>query len=455
MYIYNIYNKNSFVKGGIEIERFLDNLALDAYVYGFPLVLMDITKRTGLGSVTQMNRFYNQRMLSTPGFTQVVRPNVDTLYSSAWLDLSKGPLLLHVPNTNDRYYVLPLLDAWSNVFASIGARTTGTKEGLFAIVGPGWKGRFPRNISKIYAPTNAVWIVGRTQTNSPEDYPLVHVIQDNYTLIRVNQPYNITKRNSFLPHPTINSQQSPKDLVTSIDAATFFNLMMKAMYQNPPYPAIQSSEMNLKLRSLHLIPSQNFNFNLLPPSIQRSLAKAVQMGPKIIEVASKNIFRKSECNGWSMLLKNMGYYGTDYMQRAVVAMTLFGANILQDAVYAYRFMDGEGIPLHGKNDYRIHFASGQTPPVHAFWSITLYNREGFLVENRINRYGISPHLAPLNYHADGTLEIYIQNQSPGIDRETNWLPSPKGIFNLMLRMYWPKAPVLFCSWHPPAVVRNG
>lgn len=444
-----LYARLAWDQPDYESLQDLERAAVDAYIYGFPLVLMDVTKRTGAIGLAQRNRFYNQKALSTPKFTQVVRPNVDTLYSSAWLDLTAGPLLLHVPNTNQRYYLLPMLDAWSNVFASIGARTTGTEEQIFVIVGPDWQGSLPPNIPVIHAPTNTVWITGRTQTNGPEDYPAVHAIQREYAL----SPLNLSASSNPQDHIII-SQHSPKELVASMDAAAFFNLMMALMFKNPPYAAIQSPEMSMKLQALGLVPSSHFRFSQLNAPAQQALTKAMTKGPKAIEAAGKKIFANNETNGWSMLLRDIGNYGTNYLQRAVVANTLFGANIPQDAVYAYNFTDSKGNPLDGNNQYIIRFLPGQMPPAQAFWSVTLYNSDGFLVKNSMNRYAISPHLGKLQYNRDGSLDIYIQHSSPGADIETNWLPAPTGPFNLMLRIYWPQSSVLHGQWHPPAVARS-
>ena len=430
-------------------------MAIDAYTYGYPLVLMDITRRLELASISQINRFYNQRVLSTPRFTQVVRPNVDTLYSSAWLDLRQGPILLNVPNTDNRYYVLPMLDAWSNVFASVGARTTGTSEQTFAIIGPDCQVTLPPTVARIYSPTNTVWITGRTQTNGPNDYPMVHAIQDNYTLTLLNGPHYIPDIDNLLQEPIITSQESPKDQIATMDAPTFFTTMITTMYRNPPYASIQSREINITLMMLGLIPSADFNFYRLSPSVQRALIYAVKNGQKVIRDASNTIFKNNEYNVWSMLLKDIGSYGTNYVERAVVAMTLFGANIPQDSVYAYNFVDNSGEPLQGNNNYVIHFNYGELPPVNAFWSLTLYNNEGFLIENSIKRYAVSPHLERLNYNTDGSLDIFIQNTTPGKDLESNWLPTPDtGKFNLMLRMYWPVNSILNGEWNPPTVLRR-
>ncbi|WP_053418457.1 DUF1254 domain-containing protein [Viridibacillus arvi] len=436
----------------VNSEKIINDFAMDAYVYGFPLVLMDLTKRKGGVSLARKNRFYHQKVLSTPQFTEVVRPNVDTLYSSAWLDLRDGPFLLHVPNTKNRYYLLPMLDAYSNVFASIGARTTGTTEQQFAIVGPNWRGKLPSNIPVIYSPTNTVWITGRTQTNGPQDYQAVHAIQDKYSLKRIYELNDNYASASSSDHLII-TKESPKELITTMDAPAFFQLMMELMYKNPPYPAIQSYEMTAKLCTLGLIPNENFNFYTLHPAVQWALINAARNGPFYIQSAGEQILNNNKNNGWSTLLNDMGNYGTNYQQRAAVALTLFGANVPQDSIYAYNFGDNYNVPLAGQYNYRIHFDAENLPPVNAFWSVTLYNSAGLLVENQLKRYAISPHLDPLKYNMDGSLDLFIQHVSPGKESESNWLPAPLESFNLLLRMYWPQLSVLNSEWRPPTVTR--
>ncbi|MFJ8063283.1 DUF1254 domain-containing protein [Psychrobacillus sp. NPDC096426] len=342
-------------------EQIIHDFAIDAYMYGFPLVLMDLTRRRGLLSLEQKNQFYHQKVLSTPQFTQVVRPNVDTLYSSAWLELNEGPMLLHVPNTDDRYYLLPMLDAYSNVFASVGARTTGTEEQQFIIVGPSWQGFLPSAVPVIFAPTDTIWITGRIQTNGPEDYPAVYAIQNKYMLERLYPSESLHASDEI-----IITEQSPTELLTSMDAPTFFQLMMVLMFKSPPYAAIQSPDITFKLHTLGLIPSNGFNFYTLHPSIQRALFHAVRHGPNYIQTASQEILTNNEVGGWSMPLNNIGFYGTDYKKRAIVAMNLFGANIPLDSVYAYNFVDQQNIPLDGKFNYKIHFNPEQFPPTNAF-----------------------------------------------------------------------------------------
>jgi hypothetical protein len=446
------YIQPTKVNSFFESSSNLESIAIDAYIYGYPLVLMDVTKEWMLANGSHINQFLNQRVFPDPNFTTIVRPNVDTLYSMAWLKLSRKAIILHVPDTHSRYYLMEFLDAWTNVFASVGARTTGTEERTFAIVGPEWDGILPKSVTKIQAPTNTVWIIGRTQTNGPKDYSIVHRIQDNYTLTSLSTWGNATIsycNNS--PENQMNlNQLPPVDQVANMNAATFFQTMMIAMYMNPPL--LEDPAINIRLAALGLVPSQNFNFYNLNTSAMQALEYSVKYGPKRIKAKGIENYKKNNRNGWNIILKNIGFYGVHYMQRAIIAMEGIGANLPQDSVYGDTFTDKDGKPLKGNNYYVIHFDKRQLPPVNAFWSITLYNTKGFLVKNAINRYAISPHLGKLKYNSNGSLDIFIQNQSPGENKNSNWLPAPRGLFNLILRMYWPKRSVLDGEWRPLGVI---
>ena len=425
----------------------LDRLATEAYVYGYPLVITDVTKRLMLADGARLNQFRHEREFPTPQYGTIVRPNVDTLYSMAWLDLADEPVLLHVPDTRQRYYLMELLDAWTNVFASLGTRTTGSAERIFAITGPQWNGKLPEGVLRVEAPTDTVWIIGRTQTDGPQDYPLVHAIQDQYVLMPLNCQ-------GAADTPTQQSdgrsiQLNPADLVANMDAALFFQTMMLVMEKNPPWvtdPAIER-----KLAALDLTPDPAFDFARLYPPIQAALQRAVAATPRLMQVEAWESYCKLNVNGWTMLNRNMGFYGADYLRRAIVAMTGIGANLPQDAVYAPAFSSATGQPLTGTDNYWVHFQPETLPPVHAFWSLTLYNENGYLVQNPVQRYAIGPHLEPLTYNEDGSLDLYIGNRPPGTAILTNWLPAPAGLFNLMLRMYWPAEPILTGQWIPPAI----
>jgi hypothetical protein len=428
---------------------------VEAVVYGLPLVITDLTKDK-LTNVAKpdafaapVNQFVNVRQFPDASFKDVVRANVDTLYSSAFLDVSAEPIVLSVPDTHGRYYLMPMLDAWTNVFASPGKRTTGTKAGQFAITGPGWSGTLPRGVTEIKAPTNMVWIIGRTQTNGPADYPAVHKIQDGYKLTPLSalgKPYTPP---AGKVDPSLDMKTAPVDQLKKMSAETFFNRLATLLKSNPP-PASEAPVLE-KLKAIGVVPGEKFDAAKLDPAVAKGLEQSVSVALDKLLAASKEV--GAPVNGWRIPPMVLGNYGSDYGARAVVALVGLGANLPQDAVYPSAFVDGEGKSLDGANKYVIHFDKGATPPVNAFWSITMYNPESFFVANPLNRYAISSWM-PLKKNPDGSLDLYVQHESPGKAKESNWLPASDKDFNMTLRMYWPseKAPsILDGSWKPPAV----
>jgi hypothetical protein len=428
---------------------------VEAVVYGLPLVIMDLTKDK-LTNVAKpdafaapVNQFVNVRQFPDASFKDVVRANVDTLYSSAFLDVSAEPIVLSVPDTHGRYYLMPMLDAWTNVFASPGKRTTGTKAGNFAITGPGWSGALPKGVTEIKAPTNLVWIIGRTQTDGPADYPAVHKIQDGYKLTPLSafgKPYTPP---AGKVDPSLDMKTAPVDQLKKMSAETFFSRLATLLKSNPP-PASEAPVLE-KLKAIGVVPGEKFDPGKLDPAVAKGLEQSVSVALDKLLAASKEV--GAPVNGWRIPPMILGKYGSDYGARAVVALVGLGANLPQDAVYPSAYVDGEGKGLDGANKYVIHFDKGATPPVKAFWSITMYNPESFFVANPLNRYAISSWM-PLKKNPDGSLDIYVQHDSPGKAKETNWLPANDKDFNMTLRMYWPteKAPsIIDGSWKPPAV----
>jgi hypothetical protein len=428
-------------------------LGTEAYIYGYPLLLIDITKSLSTavaapqGAKAPINQFAHLRAFPDASFTDVVSPNADTLYSVAWLDLAQEPIVLSAPDTQDRYYLLPLLDAWTNVFASPGKRTTGTAQGDFAIVGPGWVGELPPGVQKIQAPTSIVWIIGRTQTNGKGDYAAVHALQDQFKLTPLShwgQPYQPPANVPIAPG--IDSQTPPIEQVKNLDAANFFGRLSHLLKDNPPPAADESAVQTLA--AIGIVPGQEFDFSSLEPAIAQGLERAVQAGNEQIVAAGKT--PKAEIkNNW-FLAYDLGSYGTNYLFRAGIAWVGLGANIPEDAIYPLTRIDEAGNPLNGKHHYVIHFDSDQLPPVNAFWSLTLYNSQQFFVDNPLDRYAIGDRDS-LTFNADGSLDIYIQYESPGEAQESNWLPSPQDGFNLILRLYWPKPAILDRTWLPVPV----
>ncbi len=428
---------------------------VEAVVYGLPLVIMDLTKDkiTNVAKpeafAAPVNQFANVPQFPDASFKDVVRANVDTLYSSAFLDLTAEPIVLSVPDTHGRYYLMPMLDAWTNVFASPGKRTTGTKAGNFAITGPGWSGTLPKGVIEIKAPTNMAWIIGRTQTDGPADYPAVHKIQNGLKLTPLSafgKPYTPPPGKV---DPNFDMKTPPVDQLRKMSAETFFNRLATLLKSNPP-PASEAPVLE-KLKAIGVAPGEKFDPSKLDPAVAKGLEQSVSVAVDKLLAASKEV--GAPVNGWRVPPMILGNYGADYGARAVVALVGLGANLPQDAVYPSAYVDGEGKSLEGANKYVIHFDKGATPPVNAFWSITMYNPESFFVANPLNRYAISSWM-PLKKNPDGSLDIYVQHDSPGKAKEANWLPANDKDFNVTLRMYWPtdKAPsILDGSWKPPAV----
>jgi DNA sulfur modification protein DndE len=430
------------------------SIGTDVYIYGYPLVTMEISRRVMTntaapgGNKAPMGQFDNLRAFPPPAYKDFTTPNADTLYSFAWLDLSKEPYILHLPDEDNRFYVMQMISGWTDVFADPGTRTTGTKAGNFAITGPFFKGRLPAGVHELRCPTNLAFILGRTYcTGSREDYAKVHKIQDGYSLTPLSfygKPYT--------PPPgkidaQIDMKTSVRDQVNRLDATTFFQIFASLLKDNPP--ALEDAPMVAQMARIGISAAKPFDMSKVSPIIAKGLSRAPQLGLEKMAVLEKE--PSVPVNGWSITLKT-GVYGTDYLQRALVAMIGLGANLPEDAVYPFTTVDADDNPLDGANKYTLRFPKGQTPPAKGFWSLTMYTPEFFFAENSINRYSIGPR-DHLKYNRDGSLDLYIQHESPGKEKESNWLPAPAGPFILMLRLYWPDKSVLDGTWKPPGVLK--
>jgi DNA sulfur modification protein DndE len=434
-------------------EKEIQDIAIESYIYGYPLVTMDMTKdvmtnvKTANAMKAPIGQFVNVRSYPDATFHDVTAPNADTLYSVAWLDLSFEPYVLHLPDANDRYYIMPLLSGWTDVFASLGTRTTGTKEQNYTITGPDWKGEVPANIKEIKSPTNMVWILGRTySTGTPEDYKIVHELQDQYSLTPLSffgKPY---KPHDGIVQSGIDTKTPVRTQVNNLTASAFFKKLTMLLEDNPPAKA--DREMIAKMAKIGIVPGAEFDVSKLD-------SKNVKIFENIPKQAQEKImFHEKDAgtilNGWIVTFKT-GTYGTDYLQRAFITAIGLGANLPEDAVYpsTKNEYNSEKL-LNGKNNYVIHFPKGQTPPVKGFWSLTMYNKEYFFVANPLNRYTLSPR-NDLKYNEDGSLDLFIQNIAPSKDKQSNWLQSPADDFILMFRFYWPEQAILNQTWKPPVL----
>ena len=430
-------------------------IAVDAYLYFYPLVSVDLTRRVATnveaGKVPGFgpaNMFHSFAAFPTADFKTVVRPNFDTLYSSAFLDMTKEPVVVSAPDTNGRYYLLPMLDMWSDVFASPGWRTTGTQAGNFLITPPGWNGDVPSGMTRISAPTPWVWIIGRTKTDGPPDYDAVHKIQAGYKITPLSQWGKNAPPPTATIDPSLDMKTPPKAQVDKMPADKFFSYAAEILKVNPPH--ITDQPMIAQLKKIGIEVGKSFDLSKADPVVRKALESAPGEAQQLMAWKMPTLARV--VNGWSLNTDTMGVYGNYYLKRAIITQWGLGANLPEDAIYPTNLGDETGKPLDGANKYTLHFDKGQTPPVSGFWSVTLYDAEGFQVANPLNRFNLSSWM-PLKRNADGSLDLYIQNASPGADKEANWLPAPRGEFNLLMRLYAPHSEALTGKWNPPPVTR--
>jgi len=441
------------VLGNIEDFR----AASEAYVYGYPLVTMEMTRRvmTNVATVqatrAPMGQMLRVRAYPDASYRDVTAPNADTLYTIAWLDVGKEPWVLSLPDMKDRYFLFPMLSGWTDVFQAPGSRTTGTGAQTYAITGPGWTGTLPAGVVEYKSPTAIVWVLGRIYcTGTPEDYAAVHALQDACKVT----PLSAFGKDWTPPEgkvdAAIDMKTAVREQVNALSGVDYFRLLADLLKTNPPAPA--DAPILPKLAQIGIVPGKDFDASAADPAVLNRAPKInfdrimlhFVTGPEIRNV-----------NGWRYTTKT-GLYGTDYLQRALVTAIGLGANRPEDAVYPVSMKAGGGLlarKYDGANKYVMRFPKGLLPPVKGFWSLTMYDEHYFFVANPINRYSISAR-QNLKANADGSVDLFIQKESPGADRQANWLPAPAGKFILMLRMYWPNPnppSIIDGSWEIPEV----
>jgi hypothetical protein len=429
-------------------------IGVDAYLYFYPLVSMDITRLQSTNVVSPKglssppNSFANAPAYPPADEKIVVRPNFDTLYSVAWLDLTKEPMVVSVPDTGGRYYLLPMLDMWTDVFASPGWRTTGTEAGNFLVTPPEWSGKAPADFTHIKAPTPSVLVIGRTKTDGPADYDAVHKIQAGFKITPLSQWGKSPEPVVGKVDPSIDMKTPPKIQVDTMAADKYFAYAAELLKLQPPH--ITDEPIIARLKRIGFEAGKSFDVDKVDPAIKTALETAREDAQKLMQWKIPTLARVADY--WSMNTDTMGVYGNYYLKRAIIAQQGLGANVPGDAIYPLNLGDETGKPLDGANKYTIHFDKGATPPAEAFWSITLYDSEGYQVANSLNRFAVSSWM-PFKYNPDGSLDLFFQNESPGADKEANWLPAPAGPFNLTMRLYAPKSEALTGKWNPPPIVK--
>ncbi len=436
-------------------------IAVEGYLYLYPLVTMELTRRqltSGEGG-SQPGRgpagsFQHIRRYPTADFRSVVRPNFDTLYSPAWLDVSAEPMVVSVPESGSRYYLLPFYDMWTDVFCCPGTRTTGRAPVTVALCAPRWEGALPDGVLRVDAPTPVTWLIGRTQTNGPDDYPAVHRFQDQMSIV----PLSAYGGGRVPPggaygapeDPSVDATTPPLEQVNAMDAATFFGLAADLLRRHPPH--LTDGAVLARLRRLGVVAGAPFDLGAQPARVQAAFDGVPQRA--LDDLLTRLPRMAPVVNGWLMLTESVGVYGNQYAKRAALSMVGLGANPPEDSVYPVLQTDAEGRPLDGANRYVLHFPADGLPPADAFWSVTVYDAAGFQVANELDRFALGDR-DPLSYNPDGSLDLWLQPDRPDAERVPNWLPTPAGAVGITMRIYLPRPEVLSGRWSPPPVRRTG
>jgi hypothetical protein len=436
-------------------------IAEDAYVYGYSLITTEVT-RVQMSNVPKVEgftsptgQFVNVPRYPPADYRGVSAPNADTLYSVAWLDLREPQVFSH-PDMGDRYYLFEVTDLWmSDSESSPSKRTADGTAASYLFTGPDWKGAVPEGMKHFPVATRYMVILGRTYADGTEqDYKIVNALQAQYKITPLSawgKPYTPVAA-PVDPNPGFSMTDKPQTVILAMGTEGYFNLMAKLIGGAAP-PAPGDAPMLARMAKLGIVPGKPFELSKLDPTVQVALKDIPQTALKKIEVNKGSM--GEIVNGW-VVSKGLGSYGpADYLKRATVAAFGWPANQERDAVYPYTDVDFTGQKLTGANKYTLTFPKDATPPVNGFWSITMYmiDEGWWFVPNPLNRFTVSLRNNP-KFNDDGSLTLYFQNESPGADKEANWLPAPKDDFIAMLRMYWPKdsgTSILNGSWTPPAV----
>lgn len=430
-------------------------IVIESYLFGYPLVTMDMTRRQETNVAVPddahapMGQLVKLRAYPAVDNHGAAAPNADTLYTMVWLDVSTEPWVFSIPDMGDRFYIMPMLSGYNEVFHVAGSRATGGKAQKYVITGPGWSGTVPAGMTHVASPTALVWILGRVYcAGTPEDYAAVHALQDGFSSVPLSaygKPYTAPLG---VVDETFDAEKAIRKQVNDLPLVEFFSYLAELLKTNPPKP--EDAPIVLRMAEIGIVPGEDFDHSKLPLLGHR-------LDPKLalLELV-RDMKSKTPVNGWLYWTSNAGEYGTDYEQRAMVTLIGPGLNYPKDAMYPFSEKDQDGKDYDGsKHRYVMRFDKGELPPVKGFWSLTMYDPKFFFVPNPIDRYSLSQRDTFVT-NPDGSIDLYLQADSPGPDKDANWLPAPKGKFVPMLRLYWPQdtpPSILDGSWTPPPLRR--
>jgi hypothetical protein len=433
-------------------------IAVDAYVYGYPLVTFDMARRQQTnvaapdGEHAPMGQMIKMRTYPAVDNRCCAAPNADTLYTIAWLDVADEPWVFGIPEIGDRYYMMPMLDGFSEVFFVAGSGTTGGGAQAYAVTGPGWSGTLPEGVTRVDSPTAMVWILGRIYClGTSEDYAAVHALQDRFTVVPLSAYGKAYAPPPAAVDPGFDMKTAVRKQVNGLEAGAYFDHLAKLLKTNPP--KADDAEIVARMARIGIVPGKDFDGSRLG-SLDRAVVGTV---PKLaLAEMALHLKKQKTTNGWLYFTSGVGNWGTDYLTRGMGNLIGPGWNRPADAIYPLSQKDADGNEYDGAaHRYVMRFERGGMPPVEGFWSLTLYDEDFFFVPNAIDRYELSERNTFVT-NTDGSVDLCIQAESPGKDKEPNWLPAPKGRFQLVLRLYGPpKSPptILDDSWTPPPVRR--
>jgi hypothetical protein len=434
-------------------------IGVDAYVYGYSLITTDVTRAAFINVEAPapktfqapLNQFVSLPEYPPADYHGVTAPNADTLYSGAFIDVSKEPIILSYPDMHGRYFLFPIYSMWTDVIGAPGKRTLGTGPQTIAITGPTWRGTLPPGITQqVKSPTGSGFIIGRVYAEATaKDYAAVNAVHKDFKLVPLSsygKPYTPPGGRINPKAPSV--KEIVRDVISAMDTQTYFSTLARSMAVNPP--AAEDAPIVAEMAKIGIAPGQPFDLSKLSPGVQKALADVGRIA--FVQIAEQQKKGGRMVNGW-LVTTGTGAYGANYLWRAAVSAFGWGANLDKDAVYPLTKADADGATLVGTNSYVVHFAKGETPPVDGFWSITIYDSEYYFYPNSLNKLTVSLRDHP-TFNADGSLDLYFSHEKPANAPEANWLPAPAGQFILMLRMYWPKErppSILDGTWSPPLV----
>jgi hypothetical protein len=444
--------------------------AIEAYVFFYPLVvfgvstevLTNVEKPTWRRLCAPLNQFMSVRE-NDPSNHGVILPSTDTLYTLAWVDVTKEPIIFgapaipNVPGTDrKRFMMYEFMDAWTNVYYSAGLQKNQVNKTNFIIVGPDFKAALPEIPESVvvHATANQSWMIVRTQVEGLDDFDNVHAIQNLYSLT----PVSMFGKNYVAPNgvvnPKIPAKPGPSIQANLLSGEQFFAKASEWFNKVPFSDADKATGIGDVLAEFGIKQGQKFDYNSLSPEKKKALDVAVTgVQAEFAKIAANPASIGGTKNGWVVPSPTIGNYGTNYKFRAAISFVGFGANLRADGMYPLLVQDSKGVLLDGAKKYTITFAKGQTPPAGAFWSVTMY-QDHFLVPNEGNKFSVSGWMNP-KVADDGSTTIYMQPESPGADLEVNWLPSSAnstGALTPLMRLYWPLASAMSGEWSPPPAV---